>query len=177
MTPEPPDEVYLRWLYGQVAPVRLKNPQRTYWFLLGQLYSKAFVWDVPNDDNRVEDGLALRYEFIQQMDLEVDREWVHLPCSMLEMLIALSRRLAFEAEGQARGWFWHLMRNIHLDEINDATYASQNYEETVDEILDNVIWRRYDFNGVGGLFPLKHAHENQRKVELWYQMSAYLLQD
>lgn len=176
MIPEPPDEAYLRWLYGQVAPVSARNRNKTYWTLFGQLYSKEFVWDVPNDDNRVVDGLALRYEFIYEKGLQVDREWLHLGCSMLEMLIALSRRLAFEAEGQPRAWFWQLLQNVHLDTYTDAIVVSDKQREEIDEVLENIIWRRYDYDGNGGLFPLKHAHQNQRKVELWYQMSAYLLQ-
>jgi hypothetical protein len=27
---------------------------------------------------------------------------------------------------------------------------------------------------VGGFFPLTHPNDDQRKVEIWYQMNAYL---
>jgi hypothetical protein len=29
-------------------------------------------------------------------------------------------------------------------------------------------------NGTGGLFPLKMPKVNQRRVEIWYQMSAFI---
>lgn len=178
MTPELPDDAYLRWLYSQVASVRHRDPSRTYWSLFRALYTKEFLWFIPNDDNRVEDGRALREQFMQETGMDPDREWLRLPCSMLEMLIALSTRLAFEAEGQPRRWFWHLLQNLGLQECNDAFLITPVQLAQVDEILDNVIWRRYDVDGHGGLFPLQQIndHPDQTKVELWYQMNAYLLQ-
>lgn len=63
----PLDEQYLKWLYRQVASSKYRNPARTYWSLLRQLYTTEFVWTVPNDDNRVEDGRDLRYEFLKKL--------------------------------------------------------------------------------------------------------------
>lgn len=175
MTPELPDDAYLRWLYRQVASVRFKDPNRTYWSLLRQLYVTEFVWFVANDDNRLEDGRELRQEFIEEEKIQyVNEEWLDLGCSMLEMLIALSRRLAFDTVGEARGWFWHLLKNIELDQMNDAVRPYPEAE--IDEVLRVVIFRLYRDDGHGGLFPLKNARQDQTKVELWYQLSAYLLQ-
>lgn len=176
MSPELPDDAYLRWLYRQVASVSLRDPSRTYWSLFRHLYQVEFLWHVANDDNRVEDGRALRYEFISEQPINtVDDEWMMgLPCSVLEMLVALSRRCAFEADGTPRAWFWHILHNIELHELtDDKPYP----EEDVDEIISRVIWRTYAPDGRGGLFPLKNADRDQRKVEIWYQLAAYLLQD
>lgn len=175
MTAELPDDLYLRWLYRQVASDRYKNPRLTYWSLIRHLYTTEFVWFIPNDDNRVADGKELRYEFIQdERMINVSNEWMTLGCSMLEMLIALSRRLAFEAEGEPREWFWHLMRNLELDQITDAKHPYP--EEEVFDVLNNVIYRQYQVDGQGGLFPLRNARQDQTKVEIWYQLAAYLLQ-
>jgi hypothetical protein len=172
MSDKPLDELYLQWLYSNVLPVSLKNPSRTYWALLRQLYCKEFVWFIPNDDNRVEDGRDLRAEFFRESgEAEFDPGWSDLGCSMLEMLIALSRRLSFDVEGEPSDWFWHLLENLELRECNDRSKYSP---KDVDEILDRVIWRNYNYNGQGGLFPLTVAVEDQRKVEIWYQLSAYL---
>lgn len=170
---EPLDEQYLRWLYHQVASLRFKNPARTYWSLVKQLHCKPFVWLVPNDDNRVEDGRDLRYEFIKECDVEADEEWLSLECSMLEMLIGLSRRLAFESKGSARDWFWEMIENMDLKQLNDFYYDSEAPEQ-VDRAMDNVIWRTYNSDGSGGLFPLQNPEEDQTDVELWYQLSSYL---
>lgn len=170
----PLDEAYIQWLYGQVGSVRLKHSSHTYWNLLKILFTKEFVWFVPNDDNRVEDGRELRHEFIEELGLtHVDRNWLELGCSFLEMLIGLSRRLAFEAGGRPRDWFWHLLNNLELDVYADNILIPQ---KRVDDILDRVIWRTYRRDGHGGLFPLRHPKEDQTQVEIWYQLSAYLLE-
>lgn len=173
---EPLDEQYFKWLYHQVASVRLKNPARTYWSLLRHIFTKEFVWLVPNDDNRVEDGRDLRYEFIEEVNVDPDPEWIGVGCSMLEMLIGLSRRLAFEAEGEPRDWFWKLIENLDLRNYSDAYYKHKSQAEVVDHVLDAVIWRTYDTDGYGGLFPLQNPKEDQCEVELWYQMSCYILE-
>ena len=170
---KPLDELYLTWLYRQVASVSARNPSRTYWSLLRQLYTKEFVWLIPNDDNRVEDGVYLRIEFMQDNEVDVPEEWFNLGCSMLEMLIALSRRLAFETEGRPKEWFWRLIENLELEAYNDDVYA-HHIASAVEETLDRVIWRNYDENGVGGLFPLQNSQTDQRRAELWYQMSAWI---
>jgi len=96
-----------------------------------------------------------------------------LGCSFLEMLVALSRRLAFQEEREPRDWFWEMMDNLGLAKHTDDYDYS---EEEVNDILDRVIWRTYYTNGEGGLFPLRHASADQRHIELWYQMCAYLLE-
>lgn len=172
----PLDEQYLTWLYSQVSPVRLKNPSRTHWGLLRQMYKKQFVWIVPNDDNRMEDGLELRREFLEQCEVKnPDPNWIDLGCSMLEMLIAFSRRLSFEAEGEPRVWFWHLVEVVDLYQYNDKKY-NEEARRIIDETLDRIIFRTYDPDGRGGLFPLRNPPVDQREVELWYQASAYLVE-
>lgn len=172
------DEQYLTWLYSKVANVKTRARAKTYWSLLKQLYSKEFVWFVPNDDNRVQDGKDLRLEFLEECNVrDADQEWLDLGCSILELIIALSRGLAFEAGGSARVWFWELIDNIEMTEYTDAIYNLGHYRELIDERLDRLIWRTYAYDGnFGGLFPLKHPQEDQRDVELWYQLCAYVLE-
>jgi hypothetical protein len=170
------DDQYLEWLYSQVAPVDKKSPSKTYWKLFRQLYSKEFIWIQPNDDNRVEDGRDLRYEFRYQFPtVVVSADWMHLPCSMLELLIGLSRRLAFLTDSMSDIWFWQLLDNLNISQCTDARY-SEKTKAYIDVILDRVIWRTYEYNGAGGLFPLIHPAEDQRNVELWFQLNSYLLE-
>lgn len=170
----PLDELYLTWLYSQIGSVKEKHPARTHWSLARQLFTKEFVWIIPNDDNRLEDGRDLRVEFLEEEGIEdPDPEWMRIGCSMLEMLVGLSRRLAFEAEGEPREWFWHLMKNLGLNHCSDKRRLT--YEE-VNDVLDRVIWRTYRWDGHGGLFPLNEPEKDQREVEIWYQLSAYLLE-
>lgn len=170
---KPLDEMYFTWLYRQVGDPSLKNPTRTYWRMLKTLYTKEFVAVIPNDDNRIADGRDLRYEFVDDSNLDdVDPSWINMGCSMFELLVALSRRLAFLAEGEPRTWFWQMMENLGLTQYNDS-FKEQDH---VNDILDRVIWRTYDRDGTGGLFPVHDAQSDQREVEIWYQLSSYLLE-
>lgn len=170
---DPLEELYLSWLYDQVWDARRRDPAKTYWSLIRQLFKTEFVWIVPNDDNRIEDGCDLRREFLADSGAgEASPEWMDIACSFLEMLLGLSRRLAFEAEGEPRGWFWHMIENLELADCTDANYD----EDHVSEVTAEVIWRTYHYNGTGGLFPLERPAQDQRDVEIWYQFNAYLLE-
>lgn len=170
------EESYFVWLYENVASSRTRLKTKTHWSLLKQMHDTPFTWLVPNDDNRIEDGRDLRYEYLRVIqDENPDHNWLSLECSMLEMLIAFSRRLAFEDGSEPRLWFWHMCQNLKLQQYNDANY-SVHISEIVNETLERVIRRTYLPNGVGGLFPLTTTNHDQRNVELWYQFCEYLQQ-
>lgn len=170
------DDRYFEWLYSQVGAARNRNPARSYWDLCKELYKKEFLWFIPNDDNRLEDGRELRLEFLaEQGNDPPDQEWLSLGCSMLEMLVALSRRVAFEASESPVEWFWRLLENIGLSTYSDALFNGEAVRE-ISDALDRVIHRQYAYTGEGGLFPLSNPRKDQREVELWYQMAAYLLE-
>lgn len=177
MRDEPLDEQYLTWLYGLTGPVSLKNPSRTYWSLLRLLYTKEFAWFVPNDDNRVEDGIELRYKFRDECRIRsASEEWLCLPCSMLEMMIALSDRLSFMDGKEPADWFWELIENLGLTEYTDRSFFGSASVQDVESRLDVLNERTYAYSGHGGLFPLDHPEEDQRDVEILYQAGAYLLE-
>lgn len=166
------DDLYLEWLYDQV----LVRTQRgaTYWKLLRQMHKTEFKWFIPNDGNRAEDGKLLRAEWADQTHTDVPQQWMDLGCSFLEMLVALARRMEFEADKTPHHWFWHLLENLGFNCFHDGSGYSRRF---VTRRMDEVINRRYDRTGNGGLFPLCRSRKDQRRVEIWYQMSEYLLQD
>lgn len=173
---EPLDELYFTWLYEQVADPEIVDRSLTYWKVLRVLYTKEFVCRVPNDENRQEDGKALRFEFllIHEIDVgDVDPDWLELGCSVLELMVGLSRRLEFLADGEPHFWFWQLMKNLGLSQYNDSRRLPRR---RIDDILERLIDRRYESSGLGGLFPLQEPPKDQRKVEIWDQLSAYILE-
>lgn len=176
MSSEPLDELYLKWLYRQVAD---PDQDLTFWNVLRILFTTEFVWIVPNDENRISDGKALREEFLDTQGIRLRRSelhWIELGCSMLELMVGLARRLEYEADrGRAHYWFWILMENIGLSEenVNDSCMFS---EEDVRDVLEMVIQRYYEPNGHGGFFPLENPRDDQRTIELWYQLSEYVLE-
>lgn len=170
----PLDDQYLRWLYANVASPMERRPSHTYWELFTQLYEKEYIWVLPGDRNRAADGRELRQEFVDsQPHLIADHEWVTLGCSVLELMISLSRKLEFFLDGNSSKWFWLLTHNLGLTKCTDRSGYDQN---TVDSMLDRLIWRDYDADGQGGLFPLEAPAEDQRDVELWYQLNNYAME-
>lgn len=176
----PLDEAYLEWLYSQIGTVQNSDPAYNHWNLLRKFYVTQFNDSVPNDDNRASDGKELRIEFLQQTGFPLDDpygDWFNLDCSVLEMMIALARRVAFEDETLKSPveWFWLMTHNLGLDAFTDDIYEI-SMDEEVGWILDRFNRREYERNGQGGLFPLQRNRNDQRRVELWAQMSAYLLE-
>lgn len=168
---EPIESLYFNWLSAKVMQIEVPTPSLTFWKLLRELHNTEFVWLVPNDDNRAEDGLDLRLEFLREANLEPDFGWSNVGCSIFEMFIAFARRLEFETDQPLREWFWIFIDNLGLSSCNDATYPGA---VNVDDILYKFVWRTYDYNGQGGMFPLQKADRDQRKVEIWYEFCAYL---
>ena len=170
------DAQYLNWLYSQVGSVKTRQKSRTHWSLFRQLYDTIFVAIVPHDENRIADARDLKYEFLAEAEGEQgDLDWMRLPCSMLELFIVLSRQLAFEMDDNANVWFWHLVEVLELEGFNDREYDKDAQEE-IARTMDRVIWRTYEPDGQGGLFPLHNPTRDQRRIELWYQLNAYLLE-
>lgn len=173
MTP-PIDDRYFEWLYGQFAAVTNRNPARSYWHLCRKLHSTEFVWLIPNDDNRVADAYDLRAEFVGGQDPDgIDPAWLDLGVSVLETLVALSRRAHFQTDDEPVVWFGIFLTNLTLKRYTDEVYNKQA-ERRIEQIIDRFIYRTYRPNGRGGLFPLKRAPDDQTKVELWYQMHSYI---
>lgn len=171
MISEPIENLYFNWLCEKVQKVLVPTPSLTYYCLLKQLHQTEYVWLVVGDDNRVEDGVALRLSFLSKANLIPEEDWLYSGCSVLEMLIAFSERAEFNTELTSYFWFWHFIRNLNLMEYNDA--SDYNYLE-IDDILTTFVNRDYEPEGHGGLFPLCRAKKDQTKVEIWYQFFEYL---
>ena len=155
---------YFLWLIAQIGiPERNQN---TYNDLFMRLYETEFVWTVPHDDNRLQDGVDLRNEFDGRGTLD------EMPVSLLEVLIALSRRVAWTTNYSSEYWAWRLLNNLRLTKSSDPLIGRK--AERVEEILEALIWRTYDYNGDGGFFPLQFPQDDQTKREIWDQMNAYV---
>lgn len=163
---------YFEWL-GHIV-----GDNEQYSKLLHFLHTVEFYSFVPNDGNRESEGRHLREEFEDTEGLQALSLFPNDPCSILEMLIALSDRLTLETEAskyeKSPGeWFWILLENLKLCWANDRKFD----REKVSFIVENLLERRYGSDGDGGLFPLKNPKEDQRDIEIWYQMSAYIIEN
>lgn len=158
------DDQYLDYLESQIG-----FEGGEYRDLVILMHEKEFgVWLIDNDDNRLVDALDVRAMWL----MDFNGSGLQGPVSFLEVLIGLSRRLAFMAGQSAEGWAWQLLVNLELHRMRDP--LSRYRMAKTDDILEAVIWRTYGPDGTGGFFPLSRPQMDQRKVELWYQMCAYV---
>jgi len=155
-------------------------------FLLRHLHHIEFYDFVPHDCNRSADGKKLR-EIYQH---EVGRKASFYvsghdegPCTVLEMMIGVAIRMENElAVGpyalKMPECFWTLIENLELHWCDDRKFNNDTSVATViDDRIHAMMDRKYRANGKGGLFPLRRPSENQKKIEIWYQMQAFLLEN
>lgn len=178
-------EEYFSWLYKLI-----ENRHRSYIKLALELYRKPFTWQIRNDENRCEDGLALRDRFIElnQLDethLEV-KALLEGRCSMLEVMIALAERMndlmydLNDTQNNKTAKFFHcLLVNLRLDRFVDNYSHGRRFsplaEAEIDEILEVCLDRTYGWDGTGGLFPMKkRPPKDQSRTEIYYQMMYWL---
>lgn len=163
-------DLYFEWLLEQV------DCPENFRLLMKKLYDRPFTIIIKRDENRIGDGLALRDRFADEYgDLRYD----DIPsgdCSVLEMMVALACRIEDDIMhdpsigDRSPEWFWIMISNLRLDGMDNEHFDPHN----VDNILNVLLNRTYFMNGSGGLFPLKTPKINQRRVEIWYQMSAFI---
>lgn len=169
------DEDYFMWLCELVDA---EDPDDGYEGLMRYLYNVEFSEEaarlVPNDGNRIFDGIKLRRQFENESFYE-SYKCLDGPCSFLEMLVALSFRIEDDfGIFDNIGWFWEMLKNIGLDEMTDSYFYEPGGIQYVEKMVRRVVDRRYSKDGSGGLFPLEKPSEDQRNVEIWYQMLYYI---
>jgi len=130
----------------------------------------------------VEDGKKLREDYAEtiRMDMDDILDCLVGPCTMLEMMIAVSQHMDFQLFDSNKGervwkWFWKLIENLDLLAYTDDVLSFEDNKCHVDDVLRVLLERTYGKNGYGGLFPLRNTYgKDQRNVEIWYQMMAYI---
>lgn len=155
---------YFEWLYDTVCEQRYSRV--SFRKLLEKLHGIEFTWIIPRDENRAGDGIALRYHYGCEYDG---------PCSVLEMMVALSNRTEAIMDDPKFGdrtgqWFWGMITNLGLGSMTDDRYNDQYVENTIEKFLN----REYEYDGKGGLFTVKDPDKDLRDVEIWYQLCWYL---
>src|SRR5512139_943738 len=101
---------YFIWLYSLVKKEEIVSYRK----MIKILHSIQYYWSVPNDDNRAGDGIALREEYSESHIVSSDIDIYRDPASVLEVLIALARRMDAQLYSPSMGnrtsmWFWAFM--------------------------------------------------------------------
>lgn len=171
---------YFLWLAKEVDA-----DLKTYSELLYILYELEFEWCFPLDSGRAEDGLELRYEFYKN---NLDEDWIMFlddQCSVFEAIVGIARRMNFLTESEdtsdrTRVWFWELISNLGLRRFNNNLINIQDgqwYDSYKKEIIDICkVWmrRKFNYDGVGSLFPLNYPNSDQRLETIYSQLNFYV---
>ena len=153
---------------------RIHFDKKRYYKVLLMLHNIAFVYDenIPMDKNRASDGVYLRYYFFKDMGL-IDADFDR-PCSVVEMLVALTERIASEYidtygyDGERREdiIFYMFLNNLGIRE--------DDFYEEVEEKVNFWMYREYKNDGKGSIFPLKRLKKDYNMTEIWTQISIFL---
>lgn len=153
--------------------------------LINVLYTTEFDYVMEMDGNRYEDGIELRYRFGYENDYPdsmIATYLDNLPCSVLEMMVALAYRceesIRFEpGQGVHVGrLFWEMIDNLGLSGMDNRHFDLGKYNLVMETFMN----RWYASDGHGNLFAfdedfLKHnTCKPLRHTEIWYQMHLYL---
>ena len=169
---------YFDWLHERVCgdwePRGLSSHR-----LLMFLYDQDFIPACEMDECRGEDGLNLRYRFAQEMGIpyrDIQKAFDGVPCSMLEMMVALAIRIEehimedSSAGNRVGQWFWNMVVSLGLVAMDDSRFD----ERRAMGVMERFNARDYQPNGAGGLFTVMHPKEDMRRIDIWYQLMAYL---
>lgn len=165
------DIKYYEYLVDQLDASKYKK----YSELIEILYGIEFIDISGVDRNRIADAKNMYKAYCEIMDIPyVDKDEE----SVFEVLLSLSIRCEQDIMGvpgsdENDKWFWIMLDNLGLLDF-DNRKINRITDAEINKIVDIFLRREYKFNGEGGIFPLKNAENDQRKVELWYQLSAYL---
>lgn len=164
---------YVNWMRSKIEA----SPR--YSCLLRKLDETPFRYVISRDGNREGDGIDLRYRFGEEAGISQSEIAYYLdvrPCSVLEMMVALSIRteeqiMSDSNYGDRTGtWFWHMIRNLGLANMTNDRFDSRYVEEVLSRFLN----REYDADGSGGLFRIHNRNKNMRDAEIWCQLMWYL---
>lgn len=167
---------YFEWLFDMVCGERFSSCI-SYRKLLTYLHSTVFSYSIPNDANRADDGISLRYRFLNERDYDTDYiDDLGGSCTMFEMVTALALRCEETLMddptigNRTSQWFWSMIVNLGLGDMYDENYD----EEYVDEVVTRFLRRDYDPDGNGGLFTIRNCRKDLRKAAIWHQFNWYL---
>lgn len=166
---------YEYWLF---VLVESKRTDQAHSIFLDWLHHHYFEPKLRLDENREGDGRSLRDRFESESNF-IDYSPLHtVRCSWLELLIGLADRINYIMSDHPKSsishWFWIMVDNVGFQILPTDHPDFKISEKTNEMLLDRLTNRMYGSDGTGGLFPLKKAKINQRNVEMWYQMQAWI---
>jgi hypothetical protein len=141
-----------------------KNPDND---LIKYLFNTDYIWTLPDDVNRAQDGIDLRCWWANGKGLDKNRYeliFSNKPrCSVLELLVSFSNRIENDFMGDPNGdktslWFDMMLRNLGIFE-DLITFDQGRVDHALLLFFDHKI----------SLFGIPNAD-----ISLWNQMNYWL---
>ena len=166
---------YFEWMFDLVCEGRYADSV-SYRKLLSYLHSVEFTYSMSKDADRAQDGIDLRYRFSYDTGCPCADGYLEGPSSVLEVILALALKCeewimddALYGNRTAQ-WFWRMIVNLGLGAMIDDRFDEYYVDETISIFLN----RKYEADGRGGLFTVRHSDYDLRHVDLWTQMLWHL---
>lgn len=165
------EEEFFEWIYQFVGG-------RGYRKLLHILYDQEFFTTDPLDDNRLVDGIQLRYRFGYEANIPksvMNKKFDTNTCSILEMMLALAIRMEDDIMGdpdygdRTIMWFWMMIKSLGLYDMKDDNIDYDYIHHTIARFLN----KDYEYDGSGSLFTVKNINKDMRDLDIWYQMCLF----
>jgi len=171
-------DIYFNWMSVMVFPnIYERNHYNT---LLKALHSSLFYFSIPMDENRMQDGIDLRYRFAYEngypIDIVKNELYRSNTCSILEMMVALAikgnERILYDYEtgGRTDFIFKEMLKSLQIIDLSDENFSKSYFDYRISKFLN----RDYSYNGNGGLFTVHDPRDDMRTVDIWYQMNWFL---
>lgn len=169
---------YFNWLCKLIDH---EGRVRVYKKTLALLNDRDFIFTIPKDGNRYEDGIDLRYRYGDENGIPESAISVKLDnkaCSVFEMMVALAVRMEDhimydpDKGNQQSHWFWVMFDNLGLQPMTNSKF--EEHRGDIYDIVDRLNYREYEPDGTGGLFVTTDPTKNMLEEEIWYQMMEYL---
>ena len=140
------------------------------------LHSTQFDVRHRADTNRAYDGEDLRYRFGLVNDIPdavIAATIDNRPCSVLEMMAALSLRAGEHVFGypivkEGSIWlFWEMCKNLDI-------LGNKKSRREIEEKVRTFLERDYNEDGFGNIFYFPGVNKDIRKVEIWNQAMGFI---
>lgn len=165
------EDEFFEWMYQMIDG-------KKYYTLLRILYDNEFYSIMSLDDNRLIDGVGVRYRFADEASIPygvMNRKFDKNTCSVLEMMLGLAIRIEETIMSDAdygdrtSMWFWMMVKSLGLYDMTDEKINAEYSLHTISRFLN----RDYEPNGMGSLFTVQRSNKDMRDVEIWYQMCLF----
>lgn len=164
---------YMRFLILRANLQQFKDLEK----IFKLLHNISFSYVLYRDNNRAEDGVALRKIYLENNYLadHLLKMFQNRECSVLEMLIGLAIRVDNEyigdpGEEHPEYFFIEMIENLGLCRLKQGPHMNR----VVYTIAKTWMDRKFKRNGQGSPFPVKYDDRDQRELEIWDQMNSYV---